>query len=468
MSDRLARRYAYWLRFYPPGERRAEMLATLLECAPPERTRPTGREILNLIGYGLRARLGRPASTAVVVLATLAALASGLLGAAAAARLGWEFAPSLASTAESQDLATTVFPGQKVWGGGDAEPFVRSGDGEQTIYGFADYWVKHNDTTRDVRAYAEGARDRLAAAGWDVHGDVTFEEEVASETPIGTATFWASRDGLVLSYTGVLWGDRAPWDSDGAASFELSRSAPVWLTGVAVTGGALGAFAGWLLFGWASRRSEGDAARTTIAAGLGWTAAVWTLGSALLGGLWNLDLDRPADEFVWLSLRSLTGGAGALILAMAVVAFAVVRLRTAIPAAVLLTGVVVISGWQSAAAAACTPSGPPDDSPPDQVTLSRVARVYIAQDSTDEQRNYAQAAIARVWGTRSFSFHYDPTDEEYRHAYCDGGPLTGDSGMRVPYFWEVGLSSPGVFPALEDEVSPMPGVLAVVHGRAAA
>ncbi|BEL02691.1 hypothetical protein Q0Z83_008820 [Actinoplanes sichuanensis] len=466
MSDRLARRYAYWLRFYPPGERRAEMLATLLECAPPERTRPTGREIINLMRYGLRARLGHPASTAVVVLATLAALASGLLGAAVAARIGWANAPALPSGAESQALGEAVFPGQKVWGGGDAETFVASGDGEQTVYGYADYWIKHDDTTRDVLTYARGARERLAAAGWDVHGDVTFEHEVASETPIDTATFWASRDDLVLSYTGVLWGNRAPWDSDGAASFELTRSAPAWLDTVAVTGGVLGAMAGWLLFGWAGRRSEGHPLRTTVAGALGWTAVVWTLGSALLGGLWNLQPDRPADEFVWLSLRTLTGGAGALILAMTVTAFAAVRLRTAIPAAILLAGVIVVSGWQSAAAAACTPSGPPDDSPPDEVTLSRVARVYIAQDSTDEQRNYAEAAIARVWGTRAFSFHYDPTDEEYRYAYCDGGPLTGDSGMRVPYFWEIDLSSPGVFPALEDEVSPMPGVLAVVHGRA--
>ncbi|WP_433790037.1 hypothetical protein [Actinoplanes sp. CA-252034] len=317
MSDRLTRRYAFWLRFSPPGPRRAEMLATLLECAPPERVRPTGREILNLVGYGLRARLGRPASTAVVVLAVLIALASGLLGAAAAARAGWAAAPSLPSGAESRALGETVFPGRKVWGGGDAETFVPSGDGEQTVYGFADYWIEHDDGTRDVLAYARGARDRLAAAGWDVHGDVTFEEDEESVTPIGTAAFWASRGDLVLSYTGVLWGDRAPW------------------------------------------------------------------------------------------------------------------------------------------------------APPAEVAHSRVARVYIAQDSTNEQRDYAQAAIARVWGATSFSFHYDPTDDEYRYAYCDGGELTGDSGMRVPYFWEIGLTSPGVFPALVDEVSPMPGVVAVRHGRAA-
>ncbi|MDI6102765.1 hypothetical protein QLQ12_29510 [Actinoplanes sp. NEAU-A12] len=466
MSDRLARRYARWLRFYPPGPRRAEMLATLLECAPAERVRPTAREIVNLVGYGLRARLGRPASNAVVVLATLVTLATGLLGAAAAARIGWVYAPSLPAGAQSQELGATVFPGQRVWGGGDAEPFVPSADGDRTIYGFADYWVKHSDTSRDVHTYAKGARDRLAAAGWDVRGEVTYETEVASDTPISTAGFWATHDGLVLTYTGVHWGNRASYDSDGAASFMLTRSAPSWLPGVAVAGGVLGAVAGWLLFGWASRRSEGHPLRTTVAAFLGWAVALVTPLSALVGGTWSGQPDRPGDEVYWLGLRVLSDGMGVMILVLGVAALAAARLRVVLPVAVVaLVAVVAATGWQSAAFATCTPSGPPADPPPADVAHSRVARVYIAQNTTDEQRNYAEAAIGRVWGATSFSFHYDPTDEEYRHAYCDGGRLAGDSGMRMPYFWEIGMSSPGVFPALVDEVAPMPGVVAVRHGR---
>ncbi|MEU4690663.1 hypothetical protein [Actinoplanes sp. NPDC023714] len=462
----LERRYSYLLRVHPPGPRRAEMLATLLECAPPERVRPTGREIFNIIGYGLRARLGRPASTAIVVLAVLASLAAGLLGAAVAARVGWHYAPALPSGAASQELGATVFPGKRVWGGGDAETFVESGDGEQTIYGFADYWVKHDDTTRDVLAYAEGARDRLAAAGWDVHGDVTHESEAGSESSIDTAGFWATRDGLVLTYTGVLWGERAPWDSDGAASFQLTRSAPPWLATVAVAGGLLTAAFGWLLVGWASRRTEDDPARAGVAATAGWTAVLLTLLSALLGGLWNIQADRPGDEVLWLGLRALTGVPGAMILGLIVVALAAVRLRAALPPIAVLTCLIAAACWHAPAVlASCAPSGPPADPAPADVAHSRVARVYITQSSTDEQRNYAQAAISRVWGTISYSFHHDPTDDEYRWAYCDGGDLTGDSGMTVPYFWEIGLSSPGVFPALADEVAHMPGVVAVRHGE---
>lgn len=461
MSDRLARRYTRWLRFYPPGPRRAEMLATLLECAPPERTRPTAREVVNLIRYGMRARLGRPASTAIVVLAVLATLASGLLGAAVAARIGWEYAPPLPAGAEAEALGATVFPGQRVWGGGDAEPFVLSGDRERTVYGFADYWVKHSEATRDVYTYAKGARDRLAAAGWDVRAEVTRETEVSITDPNSTAGFWATRDGLVLTYSGVLWGNQPSYDSEGAASFRLARSAPSWLPAIAVAGGLLGAVAGWLLTGWASRRSEHHQFRTVVAGGAGWTAVPLALFPLLTSG----EPDRPADEAYWLGLHMLTGELGEWILGLAAVALAAARLRVVLPAMVaVLAGVVATTGWQSAAMATCTPSGPPADPPAADVAHSRLARVYIAQDSTDEQRNYAEAAFHRVWGTSGSSFHYDPTDEEYRYAYCAGGRLAGDSGMKMPYFWEIDMTSPGVFPALVAEVTPMPGVVAVRHG----
>ncbi|MEU4427350.1 hypothetical protein AB0F81_42565 [Actinoplanes sp. NPDC024001] len=460
MTARLARRYRWLLRCYPPGPRRAEMLGTLLECAPPDRARPTWREAVNLVRFGLRARLGRPAGTAIVVLAALVSLASGLLGAAGAARLGWEFAPSLPV---ADELKATVFPGLHVWGGGDAEPFVPSADGETTEFGYADYWVDHTGATQDVRAYAEGARDRLAAAGWDIRGALTVEEDRSSEPVSAEAGFWATTDGLVLEFSAVHWEGRAWYDSDGAASFTLSRSAPGWLTVVAVAGGLIGALAGWLLTGWASRRSEGHEFRSAAAGAMAWMTVLLTLFAALLGGLWSWDPERPGDEVVWLGLRVLTGEAGVVIAGLALLALAAARLRAVIPAVVVLAGVVAATGWNSAAIASCTPVGPPADPPASSVEHSRVARVYVAQDATAEQRNLAEAAIGRVWGTRGWSFHYDPTDAEYRDAYCGGGRLTGDSGMRVPYFWEIEMSSPGVFPALDAEVAHLPGIVAVRH-----
>ena len=118
----------------------------------------------------------------------------------------------------------------------------------------------------------------------------------------------------------------------------------------------------------------------------------------------------------------------------------------------------------SAGRPACNPSGPPAERPAEQTRLSMTARVFIRQDTTPEQRNYIEAAIARVWGTRAFSFHYDPAAPEYEDAYCGGRPLPAGAGATLPYFWQVDVSSPGVVPGLAAEVAGMPGVLAVRRG----
>ncbi|MFC7535160.1 hypothetical protein [Actinoplanes sp. GCM10030250] len=468
MSDPLARRYARWLRFYPPGARRAEMLGTLLECSPPGRTRPTLKEKINLSAYGLRARLGRPASTSIVVLATFVALAAGLFGAAGAARAGWEMAPALPSGAESEALGSTVFPGLHVWGGGDAETFVPSGDLESTVYGFADYWVKNTPETRNVRSYATAARDRLAAAGWDIRTEIELDVDLAGDPPTSSAHFVATRDGLVLSYDGVYWQNRAWYDADGGTGFELSRSATGWMTGLTVAGGLLAALTGWLLTGWASRRTEDHPFRAIPAAALAWTSVVVSLLLALLGGLWSWQPDRPGDEPIWHALRILSGESGLWVLALGLGGLAIAAwptgLRALIPAALALIVAGAAAGWPATSAiATCTPSGPPANPPPAEVAHSRIARVFVAQNATDEQRNLAEAAIGRVWGTRSYSFHYDPTDPEYRYAYCEGARLSGQSGMTMPYFWEIDMSSPGVFPALAAEVGHAPGIVAVRH-----
>ena len=83
-AGRLGRRYRRALWAYPPGPRRAELLDTLLDAAPEGRRWPTARERANLLGHGLRARLGRPGSRGVVALAVLVSLFAGFLAASAA------------------------------------------------------------------------------------------------------------------------------------------------------------------------------------------------------------------------------------------------------------------------------------------------------------------------------------------------------------------------------------------------
>ena len=479
-TGRLARAYRLLLRVYPPGPRRDELLGTLLECAAPDRRWPRPGETLNLVRHGMRARLGRPAGRAVVVFAVLVALACGFAGASGAARLAWEAAPPLPSGAESDALKRTVFPGLTAHGGGDAPVLVPHGDGEGLRYGFADYWVEHTAATRDVRAYTDGVRERLAAAGWELRSDVVFEDEPDAVTPVDTVGFWATRDDLVLAWTATLWGDRAWYDSDGAAAFQLSRGTPA-LVGAATTGGALlGALLGWLLTGFVSRRTEPLPGAGAVAGLLTGLALVLLLPATLYAWGSTAEPGGPDVEPFWMGFvylgtvpAVLAGLLGLLVLGLAALPGSRRRHRAGVAGAlVLLVAGLVAAGWYRdarpawAGARPCAPAGVPAEPDPDAARLSRAARVFIAQDTPPEQRNLIDAAIFRVWGTTALNFSYDPTSSAYRHAYCGGAPLAAGAGMRLPYFWDVDLSSPGVYPALVAEVQPMPGVLAVRRASA--
>jgi hypothetical protein len=256
VTDRLARRYRRLLRVYPAGPRRDELLDTLLDCAGPDRSRPTAREAANLVRHGLRARLGRPGTTAVVVVfATLIAIATGFVGAAAANRLAWSATPSLPTGAAAERITTVAFPGLHVWGGGDAPKFVSEADGENIRYGYADYRVRHTPQTRDVVAYSEGVRDRLAAAGWRIGAEPGPDPRSESDDP-HYRMFWATKDNLLLEYSAAYWPDGPWYDANGFVGFRLSHTESSWTAGAAVAGGVLAALAGWLLTGWASRRTE--------------------------------------------------------------------------------------------------------------------------------------------------------------------------------------------------------------------
>ncbi|BCJ47547.1 hypothetical protein GCM10010168_19050 [Actinoplanes ianthinogenes] len=466
MSDRLARRYTRLLRFYPPGPRRAEMLGTLLECAPPDRVRPTVKEVVNLTRFGLRARLGRPASTSVVVLSLLVTLVCGLLGAAASARLGWALQEPLPSGAEAERLEATAFPGLTVLGGGDAPPFVPAfgADGGE-IYGFAEYWVRNTPETREVLAYTKGVRDRLAGAGWEIRDDISYEED--HEQPSWSAEFSASRDGLILSYSAYYVKDHPWYDSDGSAGFQLSRTTPPWPARFAIPGGLLAACFGWLVFGWASRRSEGHPGRTVGAVALVWPAIVVVAVSLFFISQWYSQPEPLEGDSLWTTLDQLSQGPATLALGLGLLALAVAvlpgRPRVFAAAALVLVTVGAMAGWPGWVRPGCTPSGPPADLPAAEVAMSLVARVYVTADATAEQRNIAEAAIWHVPSVRTMAWSGYVTDQDYRDAYCGGGPIHGASRATLPGFWLLELSSPGAFEGLVVEVSHLPGVAAVRH-----
>jgi hypothetical protein len=133
------------------------------------------------------------------------------------------------------------------------------------------------------------------------------------------------------------------------------------------------------------------------------------------------------------------------------------RRRLVAAAAVVLVTVGAMNGWPGWARPGCTPSGPPAA----EVAFSLLARVYVAEDASDDQRNIAEAAIWHVPSVQTMRWSADVTDQEFRNAYRGGGWIIGSSRTELPPFWQLELSSPSGFAGLVAEVGNLPGVVAV-------
>jgi hypothetical protein len=416
----------------------------------------------------------------LVVVAVLLALAGGFLGAAAGSRLGWELAPSLPTGARSDELKSLVFPGLRVWGGGDAELFVEPADGDGIQYGQADYWIKHTPATRDIRAYTAGVRDRLAAAGWRIRSDLVVDDAPDAVTESHTVSFWAERDGLVLSFSDFYWPGRPSYDADGAAMFQLYRAEPARVTAVTWLGAALGAGLILLLGWWVRRRVRDLPARRGVVGPLAVLALVCLVPAALIRG--GTAPDGQLIEPWWVGLVYLGEVPAVVSAILAGVILAVAAWpRRPLPGwarahsrPIMLTALAVVAAvgttaWVSqarpawAGMATCRPTGVPAEPPARDTRYSRSTYVYVSQESTPEQRNYIEAAIFRVMGAGAGNFSYDPRSPEFSAAYCGDATLDPEAGRELPYFFAVDLSSPGAFPALVAEVQAMPGVVGVRH-----
>ncbi|AGL16840.1 hypothetical protein [Actinoplanes sp. N902-109] len=488
-DPRLVRSYRWLTRFYPPGPRRDELLGTLIEAAPPGRRRPRLSEVVNLVRHGSRARLGRPRSTGVVVLAVLIALAAGFVGASATSRAGLEAVGSLPVGAEAAELNATVFPGLRVQGGGDARKIVTQGDGESVEYGYAVSWVEHTAATRDVAGYTAAARARLAAAGWRITAiDPPLDEtDMVGANPADRAEgFVAERGSLALHFTDYLY-PGAPWyDGDGNAQYLVWHRQPWWLTGLAWLGGLLAAVLAWLLTGWISRRLH-----SPLGAGLGVAGAVCCLVGVLPAALLALPGDTAADETVapyWQGFVYL-GTAPAVLAGLVAVLMVIVVAVTEPPAPLakslsfvrhqprLLTALIavglLVAGLgtyrvqaRHPAAAACQPVVPAGVLDPPDAQLSYRSRVYIDPATPAADRNLIEAAFRRGFGG-GYTFSWSTTPG-FTDAFCDHGRVGHDVVGTLPYYWSIDLASPGLFTGMADEVQGMPGVVAVEHLPAAA
>lgn len=315
----LDRRYRRLLRAYPPAYRRVrgeELLGVLMDATPPGRDRPAFRAAANLVRHGLRARLGRPASRTVVMWATLTAVICGLFTAAVATRLAWETGRPMPDRAETTAILAEVAPEHRFTDVQVSPALftfysqrVRLGDLDAILFPDGGEYEQSSGTANATgtppmpAAAAVGtAEARLREAGWHVYSrsveayDGCTDKMCAVTATITTTSVEARRGDTLfqLSVTDPRIDPEVPYLSVG-----LRRTTPPAVLPAGVAGGLLGAALGWLLFGWASRRTEGQVApRLCLAATLllWWTPAVLA-GPAML--VHHLHEPHPVWHPLW-------------------------------------------------------------------------------------------------------------------------------------------------------------------------
>jgi hypothetical protein len=164
-TTRLARRYRRWLVAYPRAYRRErgpEIIATLLDAAGPDRSRPAPREAALLLRHGLGRRAAEAGRRAFVV-AAFAAVLGGLSGIALGSWLAWrDVDPMAPDKTTAISLAPTVLPG----------PFENRVD----HYGRSTFWNPYSNNSLHG---GTGVRVGRASVTGTVPPDATFERVAA-------------------------------------------------------------------------------------------------------------------------------------------------------------------------------------------------------------------------------------------------------------------------------------------------
>jgi hypothetical protein len=268
----LSARYDRLLRWYPRWhrrERRLEMLTTYLDAADPEQQRPSRTDVIDVVLGGLRCRLrvrGTAARMAGVAVAVLAAL----LGSAAGTRIsGYPGPPpepiAVAAAETAIGQRPTDVPGPTVvcdywcpeWNGDNVVAYDSPPDHTDVV-------TVAYDIPRDrVGEVVTTARERLAAAGWQLTTDV------------GAQSQRATRDGLSLAV-------QSGADAGSPPVFVLvSKAFSATALALAVLGLLVGALTGWLIHAWAVQRYRRHRAvvRFTVAP----VCVLMTVVTALIG-----------------------------------------------------------------------------------------------------------------------------------------------------------------------------------------
>jgi hypothetical protein len=281
MDARAGRACRLLIRLFPPGPRRSELLDTLSQSSRAGgRIRLGPAAAADLLVHGLRARLGRPASRSVVLVAVLVSVFAGTYTAAFADRAAWHVGvrdlPDAAALAQiRQALTPDVVPSREFAG-----TAVFATDSEGIYPASSGYRGANTSRTADQAAYREELLRRLSADGWRV-----VSANDPAESP-GRLAISAVRDHWVISVG--IDADASYINPDPATlretvQVDVVRTTPGWVTAAAVAGFAAGMVLGWFLTGWASRRTEAGRAAGLRVAALTWVMVIFFAPGVLVG-----------------------------------------------------------------------------------------------------------------------------------------------------------------------------------------
>jgi len=251
-TERLRRAYGRLMWAYPRWYRRergAELVTTLLDDAPPGQRRPTRTDVVDLLRGGLRTRLRLPRGTGGYFAAVITALWLGLAGAAGGVLLSpYPGPPSDAEAVSAAAIAVPQQPNNVPGPVVHCDIICPDWDGTDDVVAFDAppdrtdrAVVYYHRFSESATATVAAARERLAAAGWDV--DPLY---VQSD---GISSFDASSGGLRLGI--VAW----PTSETGESVTIVVSKGFSFVAAVRSVGGFLcGLVTGWLAAAWVLQR----------------------------------------------------------------------------------------------------------------------------------------------------------------------------------------------------------------------
>ncbi|MFE9194036.1 hypothetical protein ACFYL6_30965 [Micromonospora sp. NPDC007208] len=248
-------------------------------------------------GRRLPRRLGRPAGGAAVVWVPLVAVICGLFTGALSSRAAWETSRPQPDRAEASAVLTEVFPGHDL-DEIDTPPalFVvyghalRLGTVKTLLFGDGGEYQEGATGATALGAppvpaeqIVTVARERLTGAGWrvydpEVSGGVSCADKMCATPRAITTTALTARRGDTILNASIS--SQTAVDAS-YLSVELHRAPPPLVVPAGVLGTVLGAVAGWVVFGWASRRTEGRRRRGTVNVLAGVATVLWWLPVSL-------------------------------------------------------------------------------------------------------------------------------------------------------------------------------------------